>query len=135
MKVGQNLPAEVSEECDFQECLKAQITEMEKFKWLLGEKLGHDPLLDRPLNAIYGEWIQTYGPAFRDWWEKNKREKRKLNNCNACDPTDRDLIFNEINPFIKKALTPFYNFLHVRGYFKKPITLPEKHFRRCIDGS
>jgi hypothetical protein len=75
---------EVSEHSDLQECNKAQISEMERFKWFMGEQIGHDPLRDRSINEIYEEWIGKYGAAFRAWWEEQKREKRKQYNGSAC---------------------------------------------------
>ncbi len=67
-----NLPDKASCLCDLQDCIKAQIAEMERFKWLLGERLGHDPLQDRTLNEIYCEWIQKYSASFRTWWEDGR---------------------------------------------------------------
>lgn len=55
---------------DMQRSLQAEIVEMEKYKWYLGEKLQHDPLLDRSLNDIYCEWINKYASDFRRDWEK-----------------------------------------------------------------
>ena len=69
-----NLPIGVSEHNDFQACIKAEIAEMDKFKWFLGEQLGHDPLQDRSLNEIYREWINKFGAAFREWWEKGQKK-------------------------------------------------------------
>jgi len=57
---------------DVQKSLEAEIREMEKYKWYLGEKLNHDPLQDRSLNDIYCEWIEKYASDFRrDWDLKN----------------------------------------------------------------
>jgi hypothetical protein len=55
------------------ESLRAEIEEIEKFKWCLGERLGHDPLNDRSMNEICQEWITKYAADFRKWWQ----EKRK----------------------------------------------------------
>jgi hypothetical protein len=71
----QNLRREVTDQCDLQEYVKAQITEMERFKWSLGTQLGYDPLRDRSLNEIYTEWIQKYAAAFRGCWEEKNRGK------------------------------------------------------------
>jgi len=71
----QNLRREMTDQCDLQEYVKAQITEMERFKWFLGTQLGYDPLRDRSLNEIYTEWIQKYGAAFRGFWEEKNRGK------------------------------------------------------------
>lgn len=54
--------------------LEAEIKEMEKYKWYLGEKLQHDPLKDRSLNDIYCEWIDKYASDFRLDWDKNKHQ-------------------------------------------------------------
>ncbi len=54
------------------EFIKAELAEMEKFRWRLGKKIGHDPLNDRSLNEIYGEWIIKYSEAFKNWWTNNK---------------------------------------------------------------
>jgi hypothetical protein len=55
------------------ESLRAEIEEIEKFKWCLGVRLGHDPLQDRSMNDICQEWITKYAAEFRKWWQ----EKRK----------------------------------------------------------
>jgi hypothetical protein len=55
------------------ESLRAEIEEIEKFKWCLGERIGHDPLLDRSMNDICQEWISKYAAEFRRWWQKNKK--------------------------------------------------------------
>jgi hypothetical protein len=57
---------------EIQRSLEAEIVEMEKYKWYLGEKLQHDPLQDRSLNDIYCEWIEKYASDFRRDWDKNK---------------------------------------------------------------
>jgi hypothetical protein len=57
---------------DIQRSLEAEIKEMEKYKWYLGERLQHDPLQDRSLNDIYCEWIEKYASDFRRDWEKNR---------------------------------------------------------------
>jgi hypothetical protein len=65
-------PLRGSDSCDFENCIKAQIAEVEKYKWLLGEQIGHDPLQDKTLNEIYTEWIQKYAADYRKWWESRK---------------------------------------------------------------
>jgi hypothetical protein len=55
------------------ESLRAEIEEIEKFKWCLGERIGHDPLLDRSMNDICQEWISQYAADFRKWWHNNKK--------------------------------------------------------------
>jgi hypothetical protein len=57
---------------EIQRSLEAEIREMEKYKWYLGEKLQHDPLQDRSLNDIYCEWIDKYASDFRRDWEKKE---------------------------------------------------------------
>ena len=52
----------------FDEFLKAQIHEIEKYKWCLGVQLKHDPLLDRSYNDICMEWIRLYAAEFRKNW-------------------------------------------------------------------
>jgi hypothetical protein len=48
---------------------RAQLKEIDIFKWNLGVQLGHDPLLDRSMNEIAEEWITRHGAAFRAWWD------------------------------------------------------------------
>jgi hypothetical protein len=55
------------------ESLRAEIEEIEKFKWCLGVQLGHDPLLDRSMNDICQEWITKYAADFRKWWQKSRK--------------------------------------------------------------
>lgn len=80
----QNLPTEISDQDDLIDCVKAQINEMERFKWFLGEQLGHDPLNDRSLNEIYEEWIEKYGADYRKRWDEKKRQKHP--ECPVCVP-------------------------------------------------
>ena len=61
---------------EMEETIKAEIEEIEKYKWYLGERIGHDPLLDRPMNEICKEWIQQYARLFRE-----NREMVKRNMC------------------------------------------------------
>jgi hypothetical protein len=60
---------------EMEETIKAEIEEIEKYKWYLGERIGHDPLMDRSMNEICKEWIQQNARAFREHWEKTKRNK------------------------------------------------------------
>jgi hypothetical protein len=60
---------------EMEETIKAEIQEIEKYKWYLGERIGHDPLMDRSMNEICKEWIQQNARAFRDHWEQIKRSK------------------------------------------------------------
>jgi hypothetical protein len=50
----------------------AQIKEIEKYRWYLGERLGRDPLLDRTKEEICAEWIAKHAAAFRAWWETTR---------------------------------------------------------------
>lgn len=70
-------PDKTSEE-DIRRCIEAEIREMEKYKWCLGEKLQHDPLQDRSLNEIYCEWIDKYAADFRRCWDAKNKEKPPL---------------------------------------------------------
>lgn len=72
--VQQGRPSDDTDQSALKEFIRAQLHEMEKFRWRLGEKLGHDPILDRSVNEIYGEWLCKYGEAFKRWWENR-------NNC------------------------------------------------------
>jgi hypothetical protein len=54
---------------DMEETMKAEIEEIEKYKWCLGERIGHDPLADRSMNEICKEWIQQYARSFRENWK------------------------------------------------------------------
>jgi len=117
--VEQNSSMEVSEHSDLQECNKAQISEMERFKWFMGEQIGHDPLRDRSINEIYEEWIGKYGAAFRAWWEEQKREKRKQYNGSACTLAGGDKTCNESNAVIKKNAPLFDRF----GFFLKFVNI------------
>jgi hypothetical protein len=68
-----------SEKDDIQRCIKAEIYEMEKYKWCLGVHLQHDPLIDRSLNEIYCEWIEKYAADFRRDWENRKPGESRNN--------------------------------------------------------
>jgi hypothetical protein len=51
----------------------AELQEIDKYKWCLGVKLGHDPLNDRTLNDIYTEWISKNAKAFQSNWEASHK--------------------------------------------------------------
>ena len=63
----------VYSQAELLESLRAEIQEIEKFKWCLGERLGHDPLKDRSMNDICQEWIAKYAADFRRWWQANRK--------------------------------------------------------------
>jgi hypothetical protein len=60
-------------EQDLRESAQAEREEMLKYKWYLGEKLGHDPEDDRPAWEIFAEWVDRYAAAFRQHWEAQRR--------------------------------------------------------------
>jgi len=60
---------------ELEETIKAELQEIEKYKWYLGERIGHDPLLDRSMNDICKEWIQQNARAFRENWERSKQNR------------------------------------------------------------
>jgi hypothetical protein len=60
---------------EMEETIKAEIEEIERYKWYLGERIGHDPLLDRSMNEICKEWIQQNALLFRENREMVKRNK------------------------------------------------------------
>jgi hypothetical protein len=60
---------------EFKEFMKAQRSEIDKYKWCLGEKLHHDPLIDRTYNDIGIEWINLYAEQFREEWSFEKDSK------------------------------------------------------------
>jgi len=53
-----------------------QVAEIDRHKYLLGTRLGHDPLQDRTMNDIAREWITTYGAGFRAYWQSCCRRNR-----------------------------------------------------------
>ena len=60
---------------EMEETIKAEINEIEKYKWYLGERIGHDPLNDRSMNDICKEWIEKHAMAFRKHWEEEKQTR------------------------------------------------------------
>lgn len=62
---------------DRRACARAQILEMEKYRWCLGVQLGRDPLLDRTRDEICAEWIERHAADFRAWWESHGRHGRE----------------------------------------------------------
>lgn len=60
---------------EMEETIKAEIDEIEKYKWYLGERIGHDPLNDRSMNDICKEWIEKHAQAFRKHWEDVKKNR------------------------------------------------------------
>ena len=61
---------------EMEETIKAEIEEIEKYKWYLGERIGHDPLLDLSMNEICREWIQQNARSFREHREMVKRSEQ-----------------------------------------------------------
>jgi hypothetical protein len=55
------------------DCALRQIQEIDKYKWYLGERLGHDPLQDRSYNDIAREWVRTHAADFRVHWTEQER--------------------------------------------------------------
>ena len=54
---------------DLKNFMKDQCLEIEKYKWNLGIKLSHDPLIDRSYNDICAEWISNFSIQYRQEWE------------------------------------------------------------------
>lgn len=52
----------------FDSYLKAQIQEIERYKWCLGVQLKRDPLMDRSYDDICLEWISRHAADFRKHW-------------------------------------------------------------------
>ena len=65
---------------ELKETLTAEIVEIEKYKWYLGERIGHDPLQDRSMNEICSEWIQNHALAFRNTWNEKKQKIKSTPN-------------------------------------------------------
>jgi hypothetical protein len=62
-----------SGEENFTTFMTAEVEEILKYKWYMGEKLGYDPLRDRSMNDICEEWITKYAASFRTWWFEKKQ--------------------------------------------------------------
>lgn len=54
---------------ELKDFMKDQCQEIEKYKWCLGVKLCHDPLLDKSYNDICDEWINNFSIQYRKEWE------------------------------------------------------------------
>jgi hypothetical protein len=61
---------------DFEESLKAEIDEIMKYKWYLGEKIHRDPLETQSIDDICKDWIVKHAQSFRKFWEERKKQKR-----------------------------------------------------------
>jgi hypothetical protein len=72
------------QENELLEYVRAEVEEISKFKWYLGEKLGYDPLLDRSMNDICMEWIAKYAAEFSSHWEERKKNSRHEVVSNGC---------------------------------------------------
>jgi len=64
---------EYSEE-ELRASAKAACEEMKKYKWHLGEVLGHDPEKDRPRYEIYAEWVKLHAATFRQNWDEQQNQ-------------------------------------------------------------
>lgn len=60
-------------EQELRESARAQLEEIARYQWYLGERLGRDPLLDRTREDIALEWIALYAADFRREWERIRR--------------------------------------------------------------
>jgi hypothetical protein len=60
---------------EMEDTIKAEIDEIEKYKWYLGERIGQDPLNNRSMNDICQEWIERHAKDFRKHWEQKKRNR------------------------------------------------------------
>lgn len=59
---------------ELKEFLSAQIEEIMKYKWCMGVKLCHDPLLDKSMEEIGFEWVNLFAKQYRiEWVEKRKK--------------------------------------------------------------
>ena len=61
-------------EQDMRECICAQVEEIMKFKWYMGERLKHDPLHDHSMNDICKEWIDKHAAEFRERWQNRTKQ-------------------------------------------------------------
>jgi hypothetical protein len=52
----------------FRKCLYAQLEEIMKYKWYLGEAMKRDPLECMTMDEICLEWIEKYAKQFREYW-------------------------------------------------------------------
>ncbi|MBN1306348.1 MAG: hypothetical protein JXA18_00420 [Chitinispirillaceae bacterium] len=59
---------------EFRSCLFAELEEIMKYKWFLGEAMKKDPLESMSMNEICLQWIEKYAKEFREYW-KNKTGK------------------------------------------------------------
>jgi hypothetical protein len=59
-------------EDDFKQFLFAQLEEIMKYKWYLGEEMKRDPLECMSMDSICLEWIEKYAKEFREYWIKKK---------------------------------------------------------------
>lgn len=53
---------------EFRTCLFAELEEIMKYKWFLGEKMKRDPLESMSMNEICLQWIEKYAKEFREYW-------------------------------------------------------------------
>ncbi len=71
----------VPSQAEIRAAVVRQIQEIDRYKWCLGEKLGHDPLRDRSYDEIASEWIQKYAAEFRAGWARRVEEERRRRNA------------------------------------------------------
>ena len=57
---------------DLEQSLKAEIDEIMKYKWYMGENMNRDPLEVHSLDEICRDWIIKYAKEFRKNWENRK---------------------------------------------------------------
>ncbi len=50
---------------NFKEYMEDQVDEINRYKWIEGERLGYDP----GISAVK-DWISKYSQIFRDNWDK-----------------------------------------------------------------
>jgi|GEM_PF-2377250 hypothetical protein len=59
-------------EDEFRACLFAQLDEIMKYKWYLGEAMKRDPLECMSMDEICLRWIEKYAKEFRAHWNSQK---------------------------------------------------------------
>lgn len=58
---------------EMRDCINAEVEEIMKYKWYMGERLKHDPLQDRTMNDICKEWIEKHAADFRKSWQSRRK--------------------------------------------------------------
>ena len=80
--------AQSKDDNEFREHLLAELEEILRYKWYLGEEMKQDPLESMSMDEICLQWINKYAEAFRNNWKREMKQKTELPADCGCADSD-----------------------------------------------